>query len=172
MNDSSIPILEKLLTGIAITLTVLIFAGSVLGLIRKSSKNIEAGSKTAQNLVAKGKAVSLNAPPETDETAYFALGTIRLSTKKDEKKSAEGRVLVISPWLSYQKGDDVFYEELSRKRGLIKAVFSSYFSSKTQKELSGKTEEKISEELLLEVNSRLSLGAVKNIHFTDYIFFE
>ena len=79
--------------------------------------------------------------------------------------------MVISPWLSYPTGDDVFYEELAKKRSIIKGLFSSYFSGKTKAQLSGKTEEKITEELIEEINARLSLGKITGINFTDYIFF-
>ena len=175
MTPNSIHRLENILTGIAIGLLVIIAAGTFAGLKKKSMENIDAGSKSAQNLIAKGKAHSLNAPVENDETGYFELGSIRILTaadKADKGKESGGCVMVISPWLSYQKGDDIFYEELSKKRNIFKAIFSSYFARYSKRELLGKTEEKITDEILDEINARLSLGKIKSINFTDYMFFD
>ena len=88
------------------------------------------------------KATALNAPVSDAVTAYFELGTIRLTTAADKKKDSDGTVMVISPWISYPAGDDVFYEELARKRSVIKGLFSEYFTSRTKNQLLGKTEEK------------------------------
>lgn len=172
MTAGAIRNLEKTLTGIAIGLVVLIAAGTVAGLLKRSKANIDAGSKTAQNLIAKGKATALNAPVSDDITAYFELGRIRLTTAPAPGKKAEGTAMVISPWLSYAAGDEVFFEELSRKSSMIKGLFTAYFTSRTKSQLLGKTEEKICEELLSQINARLSLGKVTGINFTDYIFFE
>ena len=175
MNSSGIRTLEKTLTVIASVLVVLIAAGTFVGLAKKSRTDVDAGSKTAQNLIAKGKAHALNAPVENEETGYFELGTIRILTaadKSDKEKNSQGTVMVVSPWLSYKKGDEVFYEELSKKRNVFKAVFSSYFTQYSKKELLSKTEEKISQEILEQINARLSLGKVTGINFTDYMFFD
>ena len=175
MTAGGIRKLEKTLTVIAGVLVVLIAAGTFVGLAKKSAANVEAGSKTAQNLIAKGKAHALNAPVENDETGYFELGSIRILTAADKAnkgKDSQGSVMVISPWLSYQKGDEVFYEELSKKRNVFKAIFSSYFTQYSKKELLVKSEEKITDEILDEINARLSLGKITGINFTDYIFLD
>ena len=170
MTAGAIRKLEKTLTIIAAVLVVIIAAGTFAGLVKKVKTNVDAGSKQAQNLIAKGKATALNAPVSDSQTAYFELGTIRLSTASTKKE--ESVTMVISPWLSYPTGDDVFYEELAKKRSIIKGLFSSYFSGKTKTQLSGKTEEKITEELIEEINARLSLGKITGINFTDYIFID
>lgn len=170
MTAGAIRKLEKTLTVIAGVLVVLIAAGTFIGLVKKGAANVDAGSKSAQNLISKGKATALNAPVSDSVTAYFELGTIRLSTAPTKKD--ESATLVISPWLSYPTEDDVFYEELAKKRSIIKGLFSSYFSGKTKAQLLGKTEEKITQELIEEINARLSLGKITGINFTDYIFIE
>ena len=175
MTSGGIRTLERTLTVIAVVLVVLIAAGTFVGLAKKSAANVEAGSKTAQNLIAKGKAHALNAPVETEETGYFELGTLRVLTAADKAnkgKDSQESVMVISPWLSYQKGDAVFYEELSKKRNVFKAIFSSYFTQYSKRQLLGKTEEKISQEILEQINARLSLGKITGINFTDYMFFD
>ena len=170
MTAGAIRKLEKTLTIIAAVLVVIIAAGTFAGLVKKAKANVDAGSKQAQNLIAKGKATALNAPVSDSQTAYFELGTIRLSTASTKKE--ESVTMVISPWLSYPTGDDVFYEELAKKRSIIKGLFSSYFSGKTKAQLSGKSEDKITEELIEEINARLSLGKITGINFTDYIFID
>lgn len=172
MTPSGIRKLENTLMAVAIALVLLITVGTCVGLAKKSQANVTAGSKTAQNLISKGKAHALNAPVSDDVTAYFELGTIRLTTAADKKKGTDGTTIVISPWISYPAGDDVFYEELSRKRSVIKGLFSAYFTERTKGQLLGKTEEKICAELLEQINSRLSLGKITGINFTDYIFLE
>ena len=170
MTAGAIRKLEKTLTIIAAVLVVIIAAGTFAGLVKKAKENVDAGSKQAQNLIAKGKATALNAPVSDSQTAYYELGTIRLSTASTKKE--ESVTMVISPWLSYPTGDDVFYEELAKKRSIIKGLFSSYFSGKTKTQLSGKTEERITLELIEEINARLSLGKITGINFTDYIFID
>lgn len=172
MNPNSVNALEKTLLGIALTLVLLIFAGTLAGLVKRGRTNVEAGSKAAQNLVSKGKALSLNAPSDDGITAWFELGRIRLTTAADPKKGRDGSIMVISPWISYPAEDKVFFEELSRKKSIIKGLFSAYFTSRTKNQLLGKTEEIICSELLEEINARLSLGKIKAISFTDYIFLE
>ena len=78
--------------------------------------------------------------------------------------------IVITPWFSYEESNTELYEELSRKRILITGIISSYFSSRTEKELLSTAEEKIKAELLEEINAQLSLGKINAIYFSDYIY--
>ena len=118
-----------------------------------------------------GKAVSLIAPSDTDEVAYFELGTIRVSCAAADSEEG-GSVLVLSPWLAYPAGDTVFFEELSRKSGSIKGIFQAYFSARTKNQLLTETEERISQNIIEEINADLALGKVSDIYFTDYLFLE
>lgn len=173
MNPASVTRLEKTLSIIAATLIVLIFIGTIIGVSKKSinSKNKENSSKG--ELVSSGTAGSLFAPVQNDTIAYFELGQIRVVTLADDKKKNDkGTVLVVAPWLSYEKNDNIFYEELARKRGVIKGMISSYFSGKTKKDLKLKSEEVIQAELLGQINAQLNLGKIKAVNFTDYMFFE
>ena len=80
--------------------------------------------------------------------------------------------MIISPWLAYPAGDTVFYEEIARKQGVIKSIFTSYFSMRTRDQILSETEEKIIEVLMEEINEKLSLGKISNIYYTDYLFLE
>ena len=141
-----------------------IIVGTCVVLLRSPSKKPEV-------LIAQGKAVSLMAPSNTDEVAYFELGTIRISTAKADSDEG-GTIMILSPWLAYPAGDTVFFEELSRKSGSIKGIFQAYFSVRTKNQLLTETEEKIVRVILDEINADLALGKISDIYFTDYLFLE
>lgn len=156
--------LEKNLLAIIAGLVLVIAVGTVLA---KSAQK----KKTPEVLISHGKAVSLMAPADDSIVAYYELGTLRIVTSGSDKDDLS-TVLVVSPWLAYPAGDTVFYEELARKKGLIKGIFQAYFSSKSKEELLEETEVKIEENLKEEINTQLSLGKISDIYLTDYIFLE
>ena len=157
-------ILDKVLTIIIALLVILIITGTIYGLSNKKKQ-------TPEVLLSQGKAVSLMAPSDSDEVAYYELGTIRVSTA-GEDSDENGTVMILSPWLAYPAGDTVLYEELSRKSGAFRGIFQAYFSSRTKNQLLSETEEKISQIILDEINADLALGAISDIYFTDYLFLE
>ena len=156
--------LDKVLTIIIALLVILIITGTIYGLSNKKKQ-------TPEVLLSQGKAVSLMAPSDSDEVAYYELGTIRVSTA-GEDSDENGTVMILSPWLAYPAGDTVLYEELSRKSGAFRGIFQAYFSSRTKNQLLSETEEKISQVILDEINADLALGAISDIYFTDYLFLE
>ena len=156
-------LLNKILISIIAFLIVVIALGTLFAFLNKKQQ-------TPEHLISQGKAVSLMAPSDTTEVTYFELGTIRISTASDD--STPGTILIVSPWLAYPAGDTVFYEELSRKSGALKGVFSAYFSARTKNQLLSETEEKIEALLREEINADLSLGKISDIYFTDYLFIE
>lgn len=157
---------EKILISIIFALILVIITGTI---IVKSKQSI----KSTEKLLQQGKAVSLMAPSENSETAYFELGVIRILTGANENQNdSEQTLLVISPWLAYPADDTVFYEELARKSGIIKGIFINYFSQRTKNQLLSETEQKIEIILKDEINTQLSLGKISDIYFTDYIFLE
>ena len=157
-------LLNKILLGIIAGLLLVILVGTIIGLVGKK-KN------TPEVLISQGKAVSLMAPSDTDEVAYFELGTIRVSCAAADSEES-GSIMVLSPWLAYPAGDTVFYEELSRKSGAIKGIFQAYFSARTKNQLLTETEERISKIIIEEINADLALGKISDIYFTDYLFLE
>ena len=163
MKDNQ-DLLNKILLGIIAGLLLVILVGTIIGLVGKK-KN------TPEVLISQGKAVSLIAPSDTDEVAYFELGTIRVSCAAADSEES-GSIMVLSPWLAYPAGDTVFFEELSRKSGAIKGIFQAYFSARTKNQLLTETEERISQIIIEEINADLALGKVSDIYFTDYLFLE
>lgn len=156
--------LNKILISIIVALVLVIITGTI---IAKTSQK----KQTPEVLLSQGKAVSLMAPADDSVVAYFELGTIRILTLSQDENGT-GTVLVISPWLAYPAEDTVFYEELARKRGVIKAIFQAYFTERTKQQLLEETEIKIEEKLKTEINSQLSLGKISDIYLTDYLFLE
>ena len=165
-------LLNKILFKIIIFLLSVIAGGTVFGLLNKKNKAPEV-------LLSQGKAVSLMAPSDSDEVAYFELGTIRVSTAGEDDGAATGdtygeggTIMILSPWLAYPAGDTVLYEELSRKSGAFRGIFQAYFASRTKNQLLSETEEKIEAVLREEINADLALGKISDIYFTDYLFLE
>ena len=156
--------LDKVLLYIIAGLIFILITGTIVGLISKKNNSVEV-------LMSEGKLENLVEPIDTDEIAYFELGRMRIIPKLDTDEEV-ATVMVISPWLSYPSGDTVFYEELSRKQGVIKGVFTSCFSSLTKDEILSLTEERLINSLIDEINKKLSLGKVSNIYYTDYLFLE
>lgn len=157
-------LLNKILLGVIAGLLLVILIGTIVGLVGKK-KN------TPEVLISQGKAVSLMAPSDTDEVAYFELGTVRISTAQADSEEG-GTIMILSPWLAYPAGDTVFYEELSRKSGAIKGIFQAYFSARTKNQLLTETEERIVQTIMEEINADLALGKISSIYFTDYLFLE
>ncbi len=158
---------EKILLAIILGLILVIVAGTII--VKTQQKDQKAQSQNSQELISQGKAVSLMAPSDDTQVAYYELGKIRITTKA-ENADEGGTILLVSPWLAYPAGDTVFYEEIARKSGLVKGIFQTYFSEHTKTQLLQETEPKIEENLKSQINAQLSLGKISDIYFTDYIF--
>ena len=76
----------------------------------------------------------------------------------------------MTPWFSYQKGDEQFFEELSKKSSIIKSIIVQYFSLYTEEELQSLSETEIKTEITAQINQHLILGQIENIYFSEYIF--
>lgn len=158
--------LDYILYAIIIGLLIVLIIGTITGLANKRNSEPEV-------LLQQGKAVNLSKPANTDIVSYYEIGNIRIVTPSEEPENEqEGCVLVVNPWLSYAEGDTVFYEEIARKRGVIKGICTTYFSERSKNHLLSITETKVEQELVELINAQLSLGKVQDVYFTDYIFLE
>ncbi len=158
--------LDYILYAIIIGLLIVLIIGTITGLANKRNSEPEV-------LLQQGKAVNLSKPANTDIVSYYEIGNIRIVTPSEEPENEqEGCVLVVNPWLSYAEGDTVFYEEIARKRGVIKGICTTYFSERSKNHLLSITEKKVEQELLELINAQLSLGKIQDLYFTDYIFLE
>ena len=158
--------LDYILYAIIIGLLIVLIIGTITGLANKRNSEPEV-------LLQQGKAVNLSKPANTDIVSYYEIGKIRIVTPSEEPENEqEGCVLVVNPWLSYAEGDTVFYEEIARKRGVIKGICTTYFSERSKEYLLSITETKVEQELMELINAQLSLGKIQDLYFTDYIFLE
>lgn len=160
---------ERVLYYIIASLVVLILLVSIVASIAKLfTKN----SSMIINDPLPTEIESLNKKNNEELAAFTGISTIRLSTLSSSQEEQNASILVISPWFSYPKDDTQFYEELSRKRVLITSIITYYFSSKTKNDILSLSEDTIKNALLTEINQNLSLGKIKELYFTDFIFFE
>lgn len=104
-------------------------------------------------------------------SSFTGIKRIRAVTAPDEKH-ADGVSLIITPWFSYTAGDTEFFEELSRKSPELRSVIVVYFHGRAYPELKKIGERKIKDQLLEEINSKLVLNRIKEIYFSEYVFFE
>lgn len=163
---------EIILFSIIGVLVLVIAFGTVIGLATKKA----APGKNLRNADPEPTAreiENLNKHSDSKIAAFTGLGTIRCITAPtaDDPDDA-GTAVVITPWLSYPEDDTVFFEELARKRLIITGIFTSYFSACTKVELLSRTEDKIKQDILDQINDQMSLGKISGIYFTDYIFLE
>ena len=193
MNNDKV---NKILMGIIAGLLLAILVGTVMGLVSKRNNKPEVliSKGKAENLappvdtteIAYFDLGRMRIIPESEgqpslEDSQHTKGD-RSNTNGDGQPSQSERlpsdgdglstVMVLTPWLAYPAGDTVFYEELSRKQGVIKSVFTTYFASKSKNQILSIPEEKNISVLMEEINKKLSLGKISNIFFTDYIFLE
>lgn len=156
--------LNHILLGIIGLLVIILAVGTTVGLMNRHNQKPEV-------LISQGKAINLAAPVDTEVSTYYDLGTIRIVTQPDSTIADDsGAAMVITPWIAYPEGDTVFFEELSRKTGVIKGVFTQFFTGHTQKEILSFGEEKIKNQLITEINGIISLGQITDIYFTDFLF--
>ena len=173
MSSSNKIKLNTVLYSIIIALIIVLIIGTITGLAKKNE------SPSDEVLLQQGKAINLSAPANTDFVAYYEIGSIRIVTTKNSNNEVNSQndlentcVLVVNPWVSYAEGDTVFYEEIARKRGVIKGICTTYFSERSKEYLLSITETKVEQELMELINAQLSLGKIQDLYFTDYIFLE
>lgn len=173
MSSSNKIKLNTVLYSIIIALVIVLIIGTITGFVKKNE------SPSDEVLLQQGKAINLSAPANTDFVAYYEIGSIRIVTTKNSNNEVNSQndlentcVLVVNPWVSYAEGDTVFYEEIARKRGVIKGICTTYFSERSKEYLLSITETKVEQELMELINAQLSLGKIQDLYFTDYIFLE
>lgn len=96
--------------------------------------------------------------------SYTELGQMRLQT------ADENSVLILEPWFPYLPEDTEFFEEINKKSRAIKIAITSYFRTRTKKELLEEGENKVKKELLTEINNLLVMGSFEAIYFSEYFF--
>lgn len=163
-------ILNRVLALTAILLAAVILIGTGISFALKKAhpgKNIRTPDPSPLSVS------SMSAPDNTKLDAFTGLGRLRALSKPDPKKADSGGTpVVVTPWFSYPAGDRAFYEELSQKSTIMRAVITEYFSKYTEDELLARGEVAVKADLLAALNERLSLNKIQAVYFSDYLFIE
>jgi len=102
-------------------------------------------------------------PVATGEAVFDGLGRIRVSTADDPPAIA-----VIDMAFPYPASDRQFREELQQKRTELRAVASSFFSSRKAGELRPADEPAIKAALRDTLNGMLTLGSIEALYFSEF----
>lgn len=156
-------VLNQVLFLIAIFIGFIILSTTIIIFFNKKNNYIESN---------KNFEIPLQKNNELKYSSYTELGRLRVVTLSDPKIQENGIVAIVSPWFSYEDDDKTFYEELSRKKNLLKEIVLNYFSKYTKAQLKSKGEENIKQELCIEINKNLSLNKIKAVYFSEYIFLD
>ena len=152
-------LLDKILTSIIIFLAIGILATVAVFSMKKSALDQQTIPDHAEFIPAQNLR-------NQKQNAFTKIGQIRAATK--EGKNAKSSIVIITPYLEYEGGDQSFYEELDRNTKKIKEMIIRYFSTQTTAQLNQKGESKIKSDLLEQINEILVLQKIKNIYFVDY----
>ncbi len=152
-------LLDKILTSVIIFLATGILATVAVFSMKKSASNQQTIPDHAEFIPAQNLR-------NQKQNAFTKIGQIRAATKED--KNAKSSIVIITPYLEYEGGDQSFYEELDRNTKKIKEMIIRYFSTQTTAQLNQKGEAKIKSDLLEQINAILVLQKIKNIYFVDY----
>ena len=152
-------LLDKILTSLIIFLAIGILATVAVFSMKKSALDQQTIPDHAEFIPAQNLR-------NQKQNAFTKIGQIRAATKED--KNAKFSIVIITPYLEYEGGDQSFYEELDRNTKKIKEMIIRYFSTQTTTQLNQKGESKIKSDLLEQINEILVLQKIKNIYFVDY----
>lgn len=163
-------LINKILLIIIGILIGIIIIGTLGGLISKKArpgKNLRTVDPSPTEIE------SLNKNRDTQIAAYTGIETLRIVTAADATNPDDhGSTLILSPWFSYPESNTEFFEELSKKRGLLTGIITSYFSTKTKETLLMTSEDDIKSSILEEINNQMTLGKLEQLYFTDYLFLD
>ena len=152
-------LLDKILTSLIIFLAIGILATVAVFSMKKSALDQQTIPDHAEFIPAQNLR-------NQKQNTFTKIGQIRAATK--EGKNAKSSIVIITPYLEYEGGNQSFYEELDRNTKKIKEMIIRYFSTQTTAQLNQKGESKIKSDLLEQINEILVLQKIKNIYFVDY----
>jgi len=148
-------ILYIVLLSIVGTLIVLIFIGTIIGLIRP---------RNASPIFAFRKISKEQTKPE-DIRVYSGLERLRIPLSNSS-------VLILSVSFPYNAKDTSFTEELAAKIGDFKTIITEYFTSLPVENANQIDEESAKQEILKHFNTNLRLGRIDALYFNDMTILE
>ena len=162
--------MPRILLGVLITLLAVIAAGTAVALFSKPRAERATANNTA--LPHGGTATQRGgAAEQTVERIWTGLGTVRApigNAKYGETKA----VAVISIGFPYDPADKTFQEELALNVGKFREETQKYFLGIDTSKNPLPSEDKIKQDLLALFNSRLRLGQIKTLYFSEFMLLE
>ena len=144
----------RLLLVLAVLLGLLLFGGTIYGIVFLSD-----GNSPIKGLPARA---GQPADEPEGEKVFSGLGRLRITL-------ADSATLIVSPVFPYDIEDITFIEELALRIREFREITREYFSLYKTEELQDKDEEDIKTELLHLFNGVLRLGRIETLYFIDFI---
>jgi len=140
---------------IAGALIVLLFIGTIVGLVRP---------RNAEPVFAIKKIRTEHAKAE-DIRVYSGLERLRIPLSNSS-------ILILSVSFPYSAKDTAFTEELAAKIGEFKTIITGYFSSLPIENVNQIDEETAKQDILKHFNANLRLGRIDALYFNDMTIIE
>lgn len=103
-------------------------------------------------------------PAETGQTGVFD-GIGRIRGKTADQPAA---VVIVDIAFPFDASDRQFREELTQKRGELRAAATAFFSTRRAQELSPANESAVKAALRDTLNALLSLGRIEQLYFSQF----
>jgi flagellar basal body-associated protein FliL len=107
---------------------------------------------------------------EAEEHTFAGIGRLRAVLKKEPDK--DGATVIIRVVFPYNAADAAFTEELVRNIGWFRETMSAYFAGMTGADPRLRDEAVIKAELLDQFNTRLRLGKIDQLYFSEFLLIE
>ncbi|MDL2228788.1 flagellar basal body protein FliL [Treponema sp. OttesenSCG-928-L16] len=153
-GSRSMPMLLRVLAGIAFILVLIIAAGTVYALAGRSSGSVRSSPPPAAE---QGQ----TAP--AGESIFTGIGRIRTNT------SGARAAVIADIAFPYYPEDIAFSEELVSRIGDFRRETEQYFSSYPADELRMMDESALKADLLGRYNKLLRLGRIERLYFNDFM---
>lgn len=167
---------NMLLIIIIVVLVLVLIIGGVVAMLMMSNHDAEAGSATHQEASAH--------PAESTTAAENTTGEGHGSSS--EVSTEVGLMFPLEPFtvnllsesgrrylkveMNLEIGGEELSPELEEKKPIFRDIIIRQLSSKSLEEISTlKGKDKLKEEIVRELNTRLKDGKVKNVYFTDFV---
>ncbi|MCR5699311.1 MAG: flagellar basal body-associated FliL family protein [Treponemataceae bacterium] len=104
---------------------------------------------------------------ESKSTFYSDFGKIRTFTCDSTKVP-----VVFVPVFKYEKDNAPLFEEICQKKTKLQNIMASYFTDKTKKQLNSIGDEVLKNQILVQINSELSMGKIEDLYFEEFLLLD
>lgn len=108
-------------------------------------------------------------PPTLEQNTSYFTGLGKIRARSSEPDAA---LLIISPVFPYNAADKAFAEELSAETAQFRDITRALILEYSTEQLLQSGENLIKDELLRRFNTRLRLGHIEQLFFTEYMIIE